>query len=287
MFFDKTRRGKVKRQMGRLVAVGLVVLAFGGAGFAQDLSIYDIQYVPDPDVDDGSPYDGSIQNVVGGVVTHIWSGFNDRVYLQDPAHPTWGAIVVKDGEGGELAGNVAVGDWVSFDDIYIEEYRGTTFLQYRRLLAPDVTFTIESSGNPVPDPVLLTAADVPVPVDHGASEAYESMVAMLEEIDIGIMDLGKAGDNYELLQGSDVAWGTDYMNIDAGGPYHPSIYTGAHLQSITGIVEQYTKPEDGWDYYQLCTRFDADIVVPEPSSLCLLGIGLLLLRPRRRQRAEY
>ena len=70
----------MKRQMGRLMVAGLAVFGLAGVGFAQDLSIYDIQYVPDPDVDDDSPYYGGIYNVIGGVVTHIWSGFNDRVY---------------------------------------------------------------------------------------------------------------------------------------------------------------------------------------------------------------
>ncbi|MBU0639126.1 MAG: PEP-CTERM sorting domain-containing protein [Planctomycetes bacterium] len=255
-----------------MVAVGL--LALGSAGYAADLSIYDVQYTTDPGGD--SPYNTQIQNVAGGVVTHKWDGFNDRVYLQDPAHPTWGAIAVKDWEG-DLLSSVEIGDWVSFQNIYIEEYRATTFLQYDSYVAPDVTFTIESTGNEVPAPTLLTAADLCIPVDHGVSEPYESMVVTLEDVLVGARDLGKAGDNYELMQGSDLAWGADYMNVDAGGPYHPYIYTGAELDSITGIVEQYTRLPD-WDYYQLLTRSTADIV-PEPASLLLfVGAGLLLRR---------
>ena len=125
-----------KKVLG-LPLIGAAVMLGVNGTYATEVSIYEIQYTEDPSGD--SPYDGQIMDVVGGVVTHIWQGSNDRVYLQDPAHPTWGAIVVKDAEGGEFSNNVNVGDWVSFDDIYIDEYRGTTFLQYRRSFAPDVT----------------------------------------------------------------------------------------------------------------------------------------------------
>jgi hypothetical protein len=252
------------------------VIAFSGASYADELSIHDIQYTTDPSGD--SAHDGQIHDVIGGIVTHIWSGFNDRVYLRDPAHPTWGAIMVKDREG-VLVDAVEIGDWLSFDQIMIQEFRGTTTLQYDTASAPDVTFTVESSGHTVPAPTLLTAADLRVPVDHAASEPYESMVVALEDATVGTMDLGKADDNYELIQGGDIAWGADYMNVDAGGPYHAWIYTGAELASITGLVEQYTRLSEGWDYYQLLTRSSADIV-PEPGGLWLLLCAAAMLRRR-------
>ena len=277
---------------GRVVAVCMAVaLCNVGMARAADLSIYDVQYTADPSGD--SPYFGEIHNVLGGVVTHMWHGFNDRVYLQDPANPTWGAIVVKDAEGGELTNNVSPGDWVSFTDIYIDEYRGTTFLQYRRSYAPDIAFTIESTGNAVPAPVVLTAADLPVPVDHTASEPYESMIVTLEGVIVGQKDLGKADDNYQLVQGSDLAWGADYMNVEAGAPYDLRIFTGMPLSRITGVVEQYTKLSSGWDYYQLVTRSADDIVVgeeviPTVSEWGLVVMALLLMTTgkvmfRRRQ----
>lgn len=260
--------------------VASIAVAFGTAGMvlADDLSIYDIQ--SNTSDGDASVYDGQIHNVNGGIVTHVWRGFNDRVYLQDPAHPTWGAIVAKDAEDGELWSSVNVGDWVSFDNIYIEEYRGTTLLQYRRSLAPDVAFTVESVGNPVPAPVVLEAENLPVPVDHAASEPYESMVVTLKNVIVGQKGLGKADDNYELLQRGDIAWATDYMNVDAGAPYDPRVFTYAELLSITGVIEQYTKSPD-WDYYQLNTRFAEDIVeagtIPTVSEWGLVVMALLLL----------
>lgn len=267
--------------MGRVsvVAVAAVVMVACGSSLA-DVSVYDIQYDTAPD-GDVSNYHGTIQNVTGAIVTHVWHGFNDRVYLQDPNHLEWGAIVVKDGEGGEFSNAVSPGDLVSFDNIFIQESRGTTFLQYRRSYSSDVAFTIEDSGLAVPEPVFLTAADLVTPLNHGMTEKYESMIVTLEGVTVGQMDLGKEPDNYELLQGSDIAWAADYMNVDLEGEdYDPRIHTGAELDSITGIVEQYTKPEDNWDYYQLLPRSASDIV-PEPGTAGLMLIGLVVLVRRR------
>ncbi|UCG15794.1 MAG: PEP-CTERM sorting domain-containing protein [Phycisphaerales bacterium] len=269
------------RKQGLMMLIGLATVAWGGLSRADVLSIYDVQSTTSDG--DASIYNGQVHDVTGGIVTHKWSGFQDRVYLRDPAHPTWGAIMVKDSTvDRSLFNNVGLGDWVSLTDIYIEEFRGTTVLQYSPTLAPNVGYAVQSTGNPVPDPTLLTAADLIVPVDHAASEPYESMIVKLENVTAGQKDLGKAGDNYELIQGADIAWGTDYMNIDAGAPYDPRIVTGAQLESITGVVEQYTKLTDGWDYYQLCTRSAGDIV-PEPATLTLVAAGLCLAARRRRK----
>lgn len=264
------------RHIRFLFLILLATTAYGAAASGADLSIYELQYTTDASGE--SPYYGQICNLTGGVVTHVWHGFNNRVYLQDPSHTTWGAIVVKDGQGGELADNVSVGDWVSFSDIFVDEFGGTTFLQYRRSLAPDVSFTVKSTGNNVPAPAQLTGADILYPVNHARTERFESMVVTLENVTVGQMDLGGHQDNYELIHGGDIAWATDYMNVDAGGPYDPRIATGTELLSITGIVEQ--NSFSGRDYYQLNTRSARD-VVPEPGTLAVLLAGMALACRRR------
>lgn len=260
--------------VGLMIAVGFV----GGVAQASTLTIHDIQ--SNTSDGDASIYNGQIHDVTGGIVTHIWQGWKPRAYLQDPAYPQWGGIIVKDFEGGAFANNVNVGDWVSLNDILIEEYRGTTHLQYDTGSAPDVSFTVVSTGNPVPAPRVLSASDLVVPVNHSASEPYESMIVSLHYVRVGQKGLGKAGDNYELMQGGVIAWGTDYQNVDAGAPYDPNIVTGNVLVSVTGVVEQYTKSPT-WDYYQVCTRSAGDIVaaaegIPTVSEWGIIVLALLL-----------
>jgi len=264
--------------LATMVALTLSVCA--GVGYADDLSIHNVQYTTDPSGD--SPYNLETHNVFGGVVTHIWFGGKPRVYLQDPDHPTWGGIMVKDWtEHHDLASTVSIGDRVDLSTVYIEEASDrNTVLQFGTPWEPGSTFNVVSSGNPVPDPIALTAADIPIPVDHASSEPYESMAVILEEVEVGLLGQGRKGDNYQLLQGSDIAWATDYQNADAGGPYHDYIYSGAQLDSITGIVEQGFQETPAWDYYQLVTR-SSDDIVPEPASLVLLVAATALTRRRR------
>ena len=63
-------------------------------------------------------------------------------------------------------------------------------------------------------------------MDH-AAEPLESMFVSLDDVTIGAKDFGKAEDNYELIQGADKAWGTDYNERGrrrALPPAHPDGY---------------------------------------------------------------
>ena len=57
---------------------------------------------------------------------------------------------------------VQVGDWVSFTNMEVEEYRGTTFLQWYPVNNPGLT--VVSSGNPIPPPIVVSVSDIPAPV---------------------------------------------------------------------------------------------------------------------------
>jgi len=266
-----------------LLAAFLVLVVAGSVTYADDLTIYDVQATT---VDgDRSFYADEIHSVVGGIVTYMAPGNRDRVYLQTPGATEWGGICIKDAHH-ELLSQLQVGDFVTVNSAFIEDdvdTTGCTFLEYDRSVAPDVSVSvIGHDASQVPGPTIVSAYDLLVdPTDHAATEPYESMLVMLQDIEIGDLGLGRKGDNYELKQWNvdhwDAAWGTDYINIDAEGDYHPWVHTGAFFTSITGLVEQNTK--SGWDYYQLLTRSSADLV-PEPSSLLLLVAAAVLVRRR-------
>jgi hypothetical protein len=265
--------------VGRLICVilvlGLAVAAgLGTEALAQPLSIYELQHTTAPD--GSSDYAGQIIDCAGGIVALKFDGYRPRIVLYDPAHPDgWGAIQVKDWSIGaaELFDQVSLGDWVELTGVEVEEFRGTTTLHWYSYNSPG--FNRVSQDNDLPEPLVLTAAAIPAPLPDGdpptgwyveshAAEPYESMFVSLAQVTVGEKGFGKADDNYELIQGGNKAWGADYMNIDAGGPYDPRIVTGARLARITGLLEQYTNLDAGWDYYQLVTRSADDVVPLEP-----------------------
>jgi len=271
-----------------LVLATLLALTCPGIAHAVALSIYDIQYTTDPA--GASPQDGNLVDCAGGIVTHKFAGSRPRLVLYDPDHSSgWGGIQVKDSTANELFGAVSVGDWVSLTNVLVEDHRGTTFLQYQSQNAPN--HVVESTDNDLPEPIAVPLAEIAAPVegppdewhvaDHSA-EKYESMWLKVENIAVIDMDLGKAADNYNLHNADGDAWASDYMNADSVGDYHPLVTIGQEFVSVTGILEQYTKPSAGWDYYQLLTTCSDDLVVPEPLSLVMLIAAVPLLARRRR-----
>ena len=234
-------------------------------------SISEIQYTTSPTGE--SPLDDPNSDVVidcfGGVVTMKFEGSRPRVVLQDPNDATgWGGIQVKDWTG-TLFGNVNVGDWVSVSNVLLQEYRGTTMLQYMGDYAPN--YTVVSTGNPVPAPVVVDVSAVLAPVqdpngwfvaDHSA-EIYESMRVRVQDVTVTGLDNGKARDDYTLESGDDPnasTWASDYMNADRpwDSDYHDYVEVAQYFGSVTGVFEQYTKLSSGWDYYQILTTCTGD-----------------------------
>lgn len=274
------------------VSALVLVCAFAVPAGGAPLSIYDIQYTTDPAGD--SPEEGEVVDCDGGVVTHTSFQTKPRLYLHDPAHPGgWGSVMVKDWTGGSLVGSVSVGDWVSLTNVFVEEYRGNTVLQYDDATNSD--YQVKSSDNPVPDPLPVSPGDFAAPVEgppdfwfvnnHDA-EPYEAMWLTVSDVTVTDTDLGKAQDNYNLHSAGGNCWATDYFNKDKERNYHPDISIGQQFERVTGILDQYTRdyaPYD-FDYYQLMTTSSDDLVVPEPMTLVLLSAGLAGLAWRRARR---
>lgn len=277
-----------KNILARTVVITLLLIIVTTNQINADiLSIYDIQYTTDFAGD--SPYAGASVDCSGGIVIHKFPGYKPKLTLYDPANSdSWGGIVVKDFTNTGAFDSVNVGDWVSFTNTTVDEYRGNTQLKFESGSA----FDIVSNGNLLPVPIVVSPAAIAAPIYHSdlegwfvadhSAEMYEAMYLKVEDVTVTAMNLGKADDNYALLnQSGDSCWASDYMNIDAGGPYHPLIEIGRELKSLSGILEQYTNLSAGWDYYQMLTTSNADIV-PEPATIALLAVGAAILRKRRK-----
>jgi hypothetical protein len=277
-----------------MITILMLALTLTAPGLANSLSIYDIQHSVVNEFGDSS-YDGQIVDCTGGIVFHKFPGFKPRLFLYNPAYADgWGSIVVKDFTGGTIFDNVQLGDFISLNSVLVEESRGNTQLSYTAASLsypgePNSAYTLISSGNPLPAPLSVSVANIAAPVadpcgyfvTNHLAEKYEAMYLQVQNVTVTAKDLGKAGDNYVLTDAAgNSCWASDYMNPDAGGPYHPFIDFSRNLDSVSGIIEQYTNESSGWDYYQLLTT-NYDDVIPEPTLLSLLALGTLII-PRKK-----
>lgn len=238
----------------RWTLVVLTVLVAGGAtparAQAPAFNIYQLQ-VSGPALNWESPHQGEIVKCTGGIVTHK---FRQRIILQDPSLGSeWAAIEVR-GYPVYPTG-IAVGDQVDFDNVYVEEYRGVTTLQYYSASS----HVVHSSGHPLPPPLSLSDWTLRFPADLAATERYASMlVALNGPLSITDLYLGAHLDNYSILGPSgQTVWGSDYANTDIDSTFYVS--AGTCYGRIVGIVQRYAY--DGWDYYQLLPRMIDDYLV--------------------------
>ncbi len=263
-----------------IFAVLIVSLCKGVLAGAGPYSIYEIQWTTDPN--GNSPLEGQVIDCTGGIVTHKYGGSKPKLTIQDPNFPSgWGAIQVKDGlAGAPLFNKVAVGDRVTLSNMYVEEFRGNTTLQC--LADNDPNIAVVSGGNRLPEAIVVRLDEIASPVqdlygdwyviNHNA-EKYEHTWIRVRNVTVTAMDLGKAKDNYVLWDTDKPGdpnfscWASDYMNEDRSDNYHPYVYVGQHFCGVEGILEQYTKVSDGWDYYQLLTTRSEDFVVQQAADL--------------------
>ncbi len=287
-----------------IVGLGCILpcVAQGGA-----LTIREIQYTEAPDGD--SAYNGQVVDCAGGVAFLKTGGGRPRLFLQDPnALDGWGAIQVK-GWTTDAFASISVGDWVEIKQVFVEENRGTTFLQYwdQNTDGSRPVLAVVSHGHSLSHPLAVTARDIQAPAyvpledawlvaDHRA-EKFESMLLRIDAVAVGQQGLGKAQDNYELGPLGDpndaapTCWASDYLNGNKPKTdlYLAQIQTAVSLRAVTGVLEQYTSLADGYDYYQLLTVSSASVVGLCPADLnrdgtvdlrdCALFVEQLLTSP--------
>jgi hypothetical protein len=246
------------------------------------LSIYDIQYTTS--ADGTSDYDEQTVDCQGGIVIHKSGGSRQRIVLYDPNNADgWGGIEAKGAIDATPFDDVNLGDWVELGSVTVYDWlnksRGTTILYLDE--TETSTVTILSTGNALPKPLEVDVNDVAVVyddyndtcyvTDHRA-EKYESMYIQVRNVTVGDVNVGSHSDNYSLQDESDpniYCWASDYMNIDNPDDEtpHPIIESGLFMCGLNGILEQYTKESDGWDYYQILTTNVDDFVIEQKGDL--------------------
>ena len=208
-------------------------------------TIYDIQYTttPGPDNTYPSPFDGQTVTVEGIVTAIGFSGYNDNFFISMPEGGAWKGVLVY------MAGDttIVVGDEVEIIGT-VEEYYGLTEISGYSL---PITVTLLSSGNPVPDPVVVTCADLQ---PEGVGEPYESVLIELHDV-VVVEEQSNYGE-------WDVTDGTGIAQIDDGFFYlenvqPPIVITiGMEWAIIRGILDY------SYDEYGLNPRTPDDLIEP-------------------------
>ncbi|MDY7076097.1 MAG: lamin tail domain-containing protein [Chloroflexota bacterium] len=186
--------------------------------------IHDIQYTTDPSGD--SPLIGQEVTTEGIVTARFQYGY----FIEDPSGGEWSGLWVYD------TNTPALGDRVRITGT-VAEYNGLTELD------SPTAYAVETSGNPLPDPVMLPTGDV-------AQEQWEGVLVRLENVTVTNPDLG----NGEWS----VSDGSGDVRIDDKGNY-------TYTPVLDDVIDTIVGPLDYSDGdFKIQPRDDGDIVLPTP-----------------------
>jgi hypothetical protein len=134
-------------------------------------TIYEIQYTttPGPDNTYPSPYEDQEVTVTGIVTGVEFSHYKDNFFIEMADGGPWSGVYVF------MAGDTTLvaGDEVEITGTVREYYGLTEISGYNQTF---ISVTLLSSGNPVPDPVVITTAEL------ASEEAYEGVFVELNNV---------------------------------------------------------------------------------------------------------
>jgi len=231
-----------------LVGVGLIMLFAAGASLALDniaaIHVNDANGVP------AAPYAIGAAVSIRGIITAEFTTSTvtyTRSFIQDE---TGGINIYK------------VGTHICFnlgDDVSIEG----TIAQYNGMTEVMITsYTINSSGNPLPAPKIITVAELIATFQGNFTEPDEGRLIRIKNVTIP----GAAGNwsskNFSITDG--VNTDTLYVYGGAGCAVHPLIGTPVPTVAfdVIGILTQFDNNSPYVSGYQISPRGPGDIIIP-------------------------
>ncbi len=196
-------------------------------------TIYDIQYTTDAGSDGTypSPLDGQ-EVTVQGVVTANRANTSAEIgkfFISQPEGGAWKGIYVFD-----WSVDVQLGDLVEVTGT-VDEYYGYTELTY-------CDVTVLSSGNPVPNPIIVTTGQMSGGM---TAESYEGCLVKVMNVTCTV-----APDQYNQFEVDD---NTGACNVDDLFYIQPEPSVGDQFSSITGMVNY------GFDEFSINPRTMDDV----------------------------
>jgi len=192
-------------------------------------SIYDIQYVSDPETDDASPLNGQTVSISGIVTAEFWgSSYNRTFFVQDSLGP-WSGIMVYRYEGwdsydfitsGGIVHSVAEGDSVTLTGEVYEAYDKTEIKNVSEVIIYGPSSTMFA-------PMTVTTAQV---MTGGAdAEAYEGCLVSIVDVTVDNPDLGNG--EWSITDG------TNSARIDDNWDYFYYPEAEQELAEVTGVLD--------------------------------------------------
>ncbi len=195
-------------------------------------SIYDIQHTNDPGADNTypSPLNGQTVTTSGIVTATGYGGYANNFFISEQNGGLWEGVYIYD-----AAASPSVGDLVEVcGEVY--EYYGLTEIRY-------ASVAVISSGNPVPDPLIVQTGDLIDPID---AEPYEGCFVKVENVVV----TQEPNPNNEWF----VDDGTGACQIDDGMYMYPAT-AGEEFTYIKGLLDY------SWDEYGINPRDMSDLQV--------------------------
>jgi hypothetical protein len=231
-----------------LVGIGLILLFTAGVALALDnivaIHVNDANGVP------VAPYDtGTVVNIRGIITAEFTGPWNQytRAFIQDE---TGGIQIYKSDEhvcfglGDDVSITGTIGQYLGATEVHITSY------------------TINSTGNSLPEPKTITVAELIGTFQGDYTEPDEGRLVRIRNVTIPGASGTWSSKAFPITDG--VATDTLYVFSIAGCAVHPLIGTAVPTEvfDVVGIVNQYNIWSSNTSGYEISPRGLGDITVP-------------------------